>query len=483
MALMVQKQPRSESLRRISQMLMARPVRDIGQGIGQAASTLSTAWLERQRRDEEDARRQGVADTLGKAGEALSGWERPWTNPDTSASLAAALAGREEQPQSFGAPEGTYIPGAGPRAEPIGLNVEPRPAEQGLPVPEKPPGARWMEPGETAGAPGDMRRFAQVLLGNEETAPYALNILSQQAQPEAFTGQPFEATDATGKPVLVQRGDRGTFRPVADYGPAAKKETPRTQKSKKVWNATTGQLEFATEEQIAASAGTLQPAPSGQRLEVGPDGGVTLVSGDMANVGGQQPLDKKIKRDLQKDLVGLEESFVRLDNIRDRYNPEFLTWMGQGRAWLAGIKAKGGVPRTPEEKKFAQDRKKFEFLVEQDFNAYRKEITGAAASVQELERLQKAMLNMDLDSDAFEAVLEEYEAKVKRMMRLKRRLLRDGIYVGTSEFGEAFDQMYLGNEDDSLELRGAELREKYGSGPDADENIFNTLQAEGYRET
>jgi len=217
-------------------------------------------------------------------------------------------------------------------------------------------------------------------------------------------------------------------------------------------------------------------AGSSSSFTVTPDGTVTFQSGKGITPAG---LQKPTARLLEKKLVFFEETIGDLARIREQFEPDFLTFAGRGRAFLTNLKSKGGLNLTPEEIEFTQKRRKFSQNVNRTFNAYRKEITGAAAAVRELEDIKKAALNEDLSPVEFIAALDELESEMKRGRRLTRKLLREGVTGNLkdkrSEVSKRFDQEFTGGGDDSPLARIRELE-----GTQSEEEIFQTLKDEGY---
>lgn len=215
---------------------------------------------------------------------------------------------------------------------------------------------------------------------------------------------------------------------------------------------------------------------SSQSFTVSPDGTITFQSGRGISPAG---LQKKTVTDLEKKLVVFETNFDDLKRIESQIKPEFLTFAGRGKAFFSGLKSKAGVDLSKEEKSFLQERTRFTQNINQFFNAYRKEITGAAASVQEMEGLKRSMFNEDLSPVEFEAAFDEFKNGVQRGRRLTRKLLREGVGGNLknkqSEVSKRFDQEFTGGGDDSALARIEELQ-----GTKSEEEIFQILEDEGY---
>lgn len=216
---------------------------------------------------------------------------------------------------------------------------------------------------------------------------------------------------------------------------------------------------------------------SQQRIEMRPDGSFIFASGKGVGAGGSQ---KKTVTDLEKRLVTFEQNISDLERIEEQVDPEFLTFMGRGKAFFSGLKSKAGIALSPKDKQFVQKRRAFTQNVNRFFNNYRRDITGAAASVQELNGLKKAMFTEDLSPVEFEAAFNEFKDSVFRSRRLIRKLHREGVRGDLrnkkSQAAKRFDSEFTAGGDDSPEDRAAEL-EAQGI---PDEQIEQTLINEGY---
>ncbi len=213
-------------------------------------------------------------------------------------------------------------------------------------------------------------------------------------------GQPVQAMDKDGNIVYLQVDKQGQSRVLPGYAPVPRKGTNMT------FNPETG--EFSFEQGGVDRDGTMM-APS-----------------------------QKTSNELQGDISKQLESLGRLDQIGKDYKSSYLTYAGAGRGALASFMNK--ATGNSYDKKFLQGRTKFVTGMEQLFNQYRKEITGAAAAVQELDRLKKSMLNTDMSPDQFEAAFEQFKNISTIALKTKQQLLREGIPLGSKEFGRRIDE-------------------------------------------
>jgi hypothetical protein len=142
---------------------------------------------------------------------------------------------------------------------------------------------------------------------------------------------------------------------------------------------------------------------------------------------------KAARDDFRANLSGIPD----LMNISNQFKDDYLTTMGQARRKVSAFKDRAGVDLNQEEKRDLANYTQFTNNVEQQFNAYRKLITGAAGSPSELESLRNSIENLDQGPTAFRASLDN-------RMENQARQLRGAIYLqakgdsemGTPEMGE-----------------------------------------------
>jgi len=208
----------------------------------------------------------------------------------------------------------------------------------------------------------------------------------------------------------------------------------------------------------------------------GKDQSIVNVGGPTVVMPGAQGLDKKNARDAQKNIIGGMKTVTMLEAVSRSYDPEFLTFYGQGKQMLTRLKEKAGAKLSPEERDSLGKYSRFRQNVEQHFNQYRKEITGAAAAVQELDRLKKSMFNTDNSPTEFESMFNEYQGQSKRGVRIYQHVLRRGVPIGSPEFERQFAALWNSGADDDAQMRGEELKAANFS----DAQVVEQLKREGY---
>ena len=211
-------------------------------------------------------------------------------------------------------------------------------------------------------------------------------------------------------------------------------------------------------------------APSNGITITNPDGTVTQIGG------GQTGLGRKAQGQLESGIISNTELLDLTDSVAESFNPDFLTYKGQGEQFFSRQSEKLGVELPEVRKEFLKNRTQFVTKTERLFNAYRKEITGAAAAVQELDRLKKSFLNTDQSPSEFEATLSSYQDELKRTLRLRNKILREGFDPRSKDGGAKLDNSFLTGADDDIEARGNELEQQGKS----EEEILATLEREGY---
>jgi hypothetical protein len=127
------------------------------------------------------------------------------------------------------------------------------------------------------------------------------------------------------------------------------------------------------------------------------------------------------RRSWNEKIQETRRSLREFENIRDMFDPEFLTTVGRARSTAAEAMSRWNVlDLFPGEKERYEDKTKFFAAVSDRANRYIKEITGAQMSEAEASRLLKAIPNVKDDPAGFmqklnfvmevsEAALDQYE--------------------------------------------------------------------------
>ena len=183
-------------------------------------------------------------------------------------------------------------------------------------------------------------------------------------------------------------------------------------------------------------------------LKIGPDGRIVNVG--TANT-------KGVNTALQKQIAGDRVILNDLGSIRKKYNedgPAFLTFKGRAVSELTAFGEKSqGIPivenilkPSNKTREFLRARTSFNNEVEQTFNSYRKLITGAAAAVAELDRLQRTFLSGEMSPTQFEAALDVLEEKTARAIQVRQQLVNQGVSLSSKEAKQAIDAAVTGSQ-------------------------------------
>lgn len=153
-----------------------------------------------------------------------------------------------------------------------------------------------------------------------------------------------------------------------------------------------------------------------------------------------------VKSGIQKEILGKEQILNQLQPLREGYKSKYFTYKGQAGllASKAAEKTKGipGVESLvdsaakqltglsgKERTKFIKDSTGYLNSVEQMFQSYRKQVTGAQASVAEIKMLRDIFLNKDMSPSEFQGALSQLVDKVEGESGFKKEVLRKGIDI------------------------------------------------------
>lgn len=175
---------------------------------------------------------------------------------------------------------------------------------------------------------------------------------------------------------------------------------------------------------------------SGVSLEVSPDGTIKY---------NQDPA-AALKSEAQKDVKSKELALKQLEKVQQGYDPDYFTYKGQADLGasqfaqkakgtpilesLSEVAASGLTGKSQEERaKFIENRSKYMNNVDQLFNAYRKEITGAAAGEKEMDMLKKSFLNGDMSPSQFTGALSQIVEKYNSESNFNKDILNKGLDI------------------------------------------------------
>jgi hypothetical protein len=142
---------------------------------------------------------------------------------------------------------------------------------------------------------------------------------------------------------------------------------------------------------------------------------------------GHQQLSKPNATKVQENILNAESALSNLDSIAGRFSGDYLTYSGRIKSGAGALLDKAGV--TNDLTKMNASRAQFRNEVNQFFNQYRKEITGAAASEKELEQLKESILNPDTGPQEFKAAYDQFVVKVRKQLELNKATAVKGVKV------------------------------------------------------
>jgi hypothetical protein len=133
---------------------------------------------------------------------------------------------------------------------------------------------------------------------------------------------------------------------------------------------------------------------------------------------GKQELNTAQKSALQSKLVSTKDQLQTLDRIGSNFNDDYFTYEGAAYAKVGAFFDKLGDKKDTPVLGGAVDYNTGRVTqiaqIDMLFNQYRKEITGAAAAVAELEALKKSYLNADRGPEATKAMIVTLQEIGKR---------------------------------------------------------------------
>lgn len=246
---------------------------------------------------------------------------------------------------------------------------------------------------------------------------------------------------------------------------------------------------------ISSKGGWVQGQPYGRQEEGFEIYGYDEQGRPLMRMGGKgSKLTPSTATTIQKDVVNLSDQLNEVVDLESNVYKEALTMQGQLARAGYRLADWAKIPIGEKGKKHLQSTRVFIEKIEQIFNAYRKEITGAQAAMKEISMLRDSILNKKLTPAEFEASLKSYKDKIQRQLRLKRMILARGSVSGKTgvsqkELNERLNNLYMaGGDADDVETDryGDELlqqtMQRYEgiTEIDAQAIVINQLRKEGY---
>jgi hypothetical protein len=178
-------------------------------------------------------------------------------------------------------------------------------------------------------------------------------------------------------------------------------------------------------ESTGFAAGSPEHQTAMQEYMAKPSGtNVSVVIGDNGNV---DPT-KRTQQELQKSIMNAEKQRASLAKIAEDFDGSYLTYFGKTRGAFGSVMDKLGMKGRAVN--YAADANAFKAKVRQLFNAYRKEITGAAAAVAELDRLEASFLNdKNLGPTSFATLLTNMDVAYGEGIEVMKTTYREGFNI------------------------------------------------------
>lgn len=152
-----------------------------------------------------------------------------------------------------------------------------------------------------------------------------------------------------------------------------------------------------------------------------------------------------VATEAMKNIQSGKKILNQFEVIKKGYKPEYFTNLNEAEGWTqAKAERNKGIPvleqatdllasvtsggKSKEERAQAlTERKSYFNTVNQTFNAYKKEITGSAAGVAEIEALQKSFINGEVSSSEAEGAIQQIMDRYKSEINTDKQLLNQGV--------------------------------------------------------
>jgi hypothetical protein len=224
---------------------------------------------------------------------------------------------------------------------------------------------------------------------------------------------------------------------------------------------------------------SIPPPKSGESISItGPDGNtVTIARGPNAGKEITGPT-KTVVTEAQKKILGYQQRLGQISNIRESLNTKFLTLPGKLKDFVNVGKEKLGFKVSDEQKQSIEEFQTFRGGVLQFLNQYIKDITGAQASFQEMDRIKKSIFNLEQSPSQFMAALDQVQGEIERSNKVMSRMLESGsVFASDKAFMSEFDNLFAPSIGVSPQARANVLRARGDLTPP---QIVEQLKKEGF---
>jgi hypothetical protein len=147
-------------------------------------------------------------------------------------------------------------------------------------------------------------------------------------------------------------------------------------------------------------------------------------------------LSKSGTTSAEKKIMGASQIYDTLDIMDNLYEPEFLTYLGKGKGFVAEAFAKAGQEIPGGLENFMVRKGKWEAANQQFFNAYRKEITGVAAGEKEISFLEQSVPNINDAPQVYKAKVKLQKELTQQIIERNKKFIETGFKETRNEKGE-----------------------------------------------
>ncbi len=202
----------------------------------------------------------------------------------------------------------------------------------------------------------------------------------------------------------------------------------------------------------------------------------TAAAKNSKEVGNNNALTKSALGKTQSAIQDHTNVLTSVGNLGKTFDPSYFTSGNNLKNSVLSTAERVGLPVGKVQEEFLGKRSAFMGGLEDVFNQYRKAITGAAASNQELEILKKSIVNSQNSPSQAKALMLDLMTKMETETVLAKQLLQHGIdngipiEPGNKKFADTIGEVLAGPE-------GLKLREQVKS------EILKTHPQLGYGNT
>lgn len=167
-----------------------------------------------------------------------------------------------------------------------------------------------------------------------------------------------------------------------------------------------------------------KPGEPNFQVTMTPDGGVQVFTGSGQPTG--IPLGNAAKGEVEKKLVGIDESLGKVRSIVDLYKPEYQQLGTKWNNLVTSVREKMGYPIASEDKQALREFSDYRKTAVSTMNEEIKRITGAQMSEAEAKRLKQGMPNPGtglLDGDSPTEFESGLKGTYRNLMKAKARLM------------------------------------------------------------